>query len=70
VYRQDDIPNTFLTDYKAIASVAILARSPGDFGDLARRKGWHLLAADAKTRAWTDDYSDVLNAILRRKLAH
>jgi spermidine synthase len=68
IHRQDDIPNNFLTDYRAVASVVVLARSPSDFGDLPQQKGWQLLAAEAKTRAWTDDYSDVLGAILRRKL--
>ena len=62
-------PDTVPTDYKMNAIVAALARSPDDLGDLRRRRGWHEVKPDAKVAAWTDDYSDILGAIPRKKLA-
>jgi hypothetical protein len=45
-----------------------LAKSVGDFGDLPSRHGWERLEPAYGIPAWTDDYSDVLSAILRKKL--
>jgi hypothetical protein len=54
-------------DYKANASVAVLAHSRADVGDLASRPGWHELAPNPAVREWTDDYSNILGAILRKR---
>jgi hypothetical protein len=54
-------------DYKANASVAVLARKPADLGDLPNRPGWHEIRPLPDVRIWTDDYSNVLGAILRKR---
>ena len=50
------------------ALVAVLARNDADLGDLPRRPGWHKIEPDGAVALWTDDYSDILGAILRKKL--
>ena len=64
--RQDDRANEFTSDYRANAEVVALARNTGDLGDLPLRQGWHKLVPPPSVDAWTDDYSDVLHAILRK----
>jgi hypothetical protein len=66
--KQDDRPEATPPDFKLNALVAAVAREPADLGDLPRRMGWHRLKATPDMRVWTDDYSDVLGAILRKKL--
>jgi hypothetical protein len=57
------------TDFKMSAQVAVLARQEADLGDLPRRPGWHEVTPEPGIALWTDDYSDILGAILRKKLA-
>jgi hypothetical protein len=66
--KQDDQANQFLQDYRLNAEVVVLAKSVVDFGDLPSRRGWRRLEPVNGITAWTDDYSDVLRAILRKKL--
>ena len=66
--KQDDQANEFLKDYRANAEVMVLARSVADLGDLPQRRGWRPIQPIPGIAAWTDDYSDVLRAILRKKL--
>jgi hypothetical protein len=47
--------------------VVALARDGGDFGDLPSRAGWNPVITRGVT-AWTDDYSNLLGAIIRMKL--
>jgi len=63
----DDKANQVLVDYKAKAHVAVLARTPSDLRTLAQKSGWKRIDP-GKVIAWTDDYSDILSAILRKKL--
>jgi hypothetical protein len=65
--KQDDRPEVFPSDYKMNAIVAALARYPQDLGDLSQRRGWSELRPDPRVPAWTDDYSDILSTILRKK---
>ncbi len=65
--KADDKATQFVTDFHAAALVAVLARDAADFGPLAQTPGWHRESADAVV-AWTDDYSDIMGAILRKKL--
>ena len=65
--KADDKANQFVTDFHAAALVAVLARDAADFGSLAQTPGWHAEAAGSVV-AWTDDYSDIVGAILRKKL--
>jgi predicted O-methyltransferase YrrM len=67
--KQDDQANQFLQDYRLNAQVVVLAKSVIDFGVLPSRRGWRRLEPVNGIPAWTDDYSDVLRAILRKKLS-
>ena len=67
--KQDDQANEFLKDYRANAQVIVLANSIADFGNLPSRPGWMPLAVPT-IDVWTDDYSNVLRAILRKKLSN
>ena len=67
--REDDRPDAIPPDYKMNAIVAALARTPADLGDLPQRRGWREVKPDPRVPAWTDDYSDIFGAILRKKLA-
>jgi hypothetical protein len=62
-------PDQRAGDFKAGTIVTALARSRADLGDLPQRAGWHEISPEPGMPAWTDDYSNVLGAILRKKLA-
>ena len=64
--KQDSGAGNFINDYRANAEVVSLARDIGELGDLPSRPGWRSLAPLPGVAAWTDDYSDVLHAILRK----
>jgi hypothetical protein len=66
-FKDDDRAVTVPFDYKANASVAVLARQLADLGDLPDRPGWHAVRPAPGFRIWTDDYSNVLGAILRKR---
>jgi hypothetical protein len=68
-FKRDLDANDFLKDFRASADVVVLAASEADLGDLPHRKGWRRLEPRPDVPAWTDDYSDVLGAILRKKFA-
>jgi spermidine synthase len=53
--------------FKAGSSVMALARDAADLGDLPVRAGWRRLEPVAAVTAWTDDYSNILGAMIRRK---
>jgi hypothetical protein len=65
--RRDDRPQASPPDFKMNAEVAALARNPHDLGDLGAQSGWHTLKAPPNVRAWTDDYSNILGAIMRKQ---
>ena len=62
----DNTANNFTVDYRANAHVAMLARNVADLGDLPQQ-GW-VRAGVTKVAPWTDDYSDIIGAILRKKI--
>jgi len=66
--KEDDQANQPLRDYRLNAQVVVLAKSVIDLGDLPSHRGWQRLEPVNGIAAWTDDYSDVLRAILRKKL--
>jgi spermidine synthase len=66
-FKDDDRAPAVPFDYKANASVAVLARKTADLGDLPNRPGWHQIKPAPDLRIWTDDYSNVLGAILRKR---
>jgi hypothetical protein len=48
------------------AFVAIVARRPDDLGALATSERWRRVTPGPRSRAWTDDYSNILAPILRK----
>src|SRR5215211_5805187 len=54
------------SEQKWVPIVAAVARKDEDFGALAKSKYWPLLPSDRAQRVWTDDYSNVLGALVRR----
>jgi len=67
-FKDDDHPAAVPFDYKANSSVAVLARRRADLGDLPGQAGWRTIEPVSNVRIWTDDYSNVLGAILRKRL--
>ena len=65
--RRDDTISDLAEDYRSNAEVVVLARNNADLGDLPSRDGWRSIEPPAGVTAWTDDYSDILRAILRKK---
>jgi hypothetical protein len=65
--RDDDRPPAVPFDYKELASVVVLARRSADLGDLPDQHGWYEMRPVPGVRVWTDDYSNVLGAILRQQ---
>jgi hypothetical protein len=51
--------------YKYAGTVAAVARDEADFGMLANSSEWELREPDPKQWVWTDDYSDIVGAVLR-----
>ena len=51
--------------YLFTSNVIISAREEKDFGPLLEDKDWTEIAADPKQRVWTDDYSNIIGAIVR-----
>jgi len=54
-------------DLNANARVIVLARNAGDAGTVA--ESWTPLQPDPSSATWTDDYSNILGAMLRKQLA-
>jgi spermidine synthase len=69
VVRADDKATQFMTDFHAAALVAVLARHAPDLGALPDREGWRKVDG-GKVVAWTDDYSDIMGALRRKKLGY
>jgi hypothetical protein len=53
-------------DYLFAGTVVAVARSDEDFGTLAQSRYWPLQEPDPGQWVWTDDYSNVLGAIVRQ----
>jgi hypothetical protein len=52
--------------YKFGATVAAVARSEEDFGSLAQSRHWTPKAADPGQWVWTDDYCNIVGAMIRK----
>jgi hypothetical protein len=52
--------------YKYSGTVAAIARSEEDFGLLAHSRDWELKTADPAQWVWTDDYSNIVGAVIRK----
>jgi spermidine synthase len=65
--KEEDKGEPVNASFKAGSTVMALARDPADLGDLSARAGWRHLEPATAVSAWTDDYSNVLGAMIRRK---
>ena len=45
--------------------IAVVARNEADFGVLAKSEFWPVRERDPRQRVWTDDYSNIVGALLR-----
>jgi hypothetical protein len=62
-----DTPNvSTATTLHLQAEIALVARSKGDLAALRLGRDWTVVEPPRDERVWTDDYSDVLGAILRK----
>ena len=64
--RVDERAGDFMTTFELKARIAAMARSTDDLGVVARE--WTPLPPDPSSALWTDDYSNILGAMLRLKL--
>jgi hypothetical protein len=64
--REDNSAGDFLTGFKINARVVVLAREASDAGRIA--ESWARLQPDRRAATWSDDYSDILTVMLRKKL--
>jgi hypothetical protein len=53
-------------DYNMVGTVTAAARSDEDFGAMAQSHTWPVVQPDDKQWVWTDDYSNVVGALLRK----
>jgi hypothetical protein len=53
------------TPYRFAATVAAVVHNEADFGTLAETKEWEPRAPDPAQPVWTDDYSNIVGALLR-----
>jgi hypothetical protein len=51
--------------YVFTSNVVISAREEKDFGQLLEDSDWSALDIDGEQRIWTDDYSNIIGAIVR-----
>ena len=61
-------PGTVNDELRLRTEVIVFARDVRDLGDLPAQPGWKRLESDSRVAPWTDDYANILGAILDRKL--
>jgi spermidine synthase len=67
VSRANDSDEGYDDDKHLFGSLVVaVARNDEDFGELAEKSGWVEQEADEDEWVWTDDYSNVIGAMLRR----
>jgi hypothetical protein len=59
-------PDEEANPYKFGATVAAVARREEDFGPLTQSPHWTPKAADPGQRVWTDDYCNIVGALIRK----
>ena len=52
--------------YVYTSQIAICAAQPGDIGSLANSLYWEFIKPHPKERVWSDDYSNIIGALLKR----
>ena len=53
-------------EYRFLATVVAVARKDEDFGPLAKSQYWELQTPDPNQWVWTDDYSNIVGALIRQ----
>jgi len=53
-------------DHEYVATVVAVVRREDDMGPLATDPSWPVLPRDPRQRVWTDDYSNIVGALLRK----
>jgi precorrin-6B methylase 2 len=51
--------------YRYSTNVAVVGRNDDAFGALAQKKSWEVKQPDPKQWVWTDDYSNIIGALVR-----
>ncbi|MCC6890776.1 MAG: fused MFS/spermidine synthase [Hyphomicrobiales bacterium] len=64
VYEGGDIEED-ADEHRWIPTIAAVARNEADFGALANSPYWPVRERDPRQRVWTDDYSNIVGAMLR-----
>lgn len=64
--KYDRVAARFLETFYASAIVVALARDAADLGDLPTRAGWERIEPRG-VAPWTDDYANLISAIIRNK---
>jgi hypothetical protein len=59
-------PDEEANPYKFGSTVAAVARREEDFGPLTQSRHWTPKAADPGQRVWTDDYCNIVGALIRK----
>jgi hypothetical protein len=59
-------PDEEANPYKFGSAVAAVARREEDFGPLTQSRHWTPMAADPGQRVWTDDYCNIVGALIRK----
>ena len=54
------------SDYMYATTTVAVARADADFGPLAAAEDWELVEPDPAQWVWTDDYSNIIGAVLRK----
>ena len=54
------------SDYKFLGTVTVSARKDEDFGPIAKSQYWELQRPNPRQRVWTDDYSNIVGALIRQ----
>lgn len=63
--REDASAGDLMTTFKANARLVVMARDAADAGSVA--KDWTPLQPDSASALWTDDYSNILGVMWRKK---
>jgi SAM-dependent methyltransferase len=64
VYDGGDLEED-VDEHRWIPTIAVVGRNEADFGVLAKSELWPIRERDPRQRVWTDDYSNVVGALLR-----
>jgi hypothetical protein len=59
-------PDEIANPYKYAGTVVAVARSEEDFGELAQTADWERKAPDPAQWVWSDDYSNIVGAVIRK----